>query len=280
MKRLFVSSFLAVTLMVGAGSSVAELTAEAAQKSRSRQSRPARPRGADTNIEAYSSARDSDSTRPRTVNSNKQDSAAQDGGGIRAEIVGPVYVTYTVPENQYFRLRMNHSISSQTARPGDQVETTVVTPVYAGGVQVVPAGAIVYGRVTSVSRARSEGRAGHLGVSFNTLMLPDGKMQRIDGALIEIPDDGSAEIDNNEVSGRPSDSRRIIYIGGGGAGGAVLGGAIGGKKGAVIGAILGAGAGVAGSMIARGKEAVIRNGSEIGMETTQPLEISVIDERR
>src|SRR5262245_13456921 len=55
-------------------------------------------------------------------------------------VVGPVYATYTLPANQYFRLRMNQTLNSETARVGDKFQTTVVTPVYASGVEVVPAG--------------------------------------------------------------------------------------------------------------------------------------------
>src|SRR5438128_1232532 len=50
-----------------------------------------------------------------------------------AAVVGPVVATYTLPENTYFRLRMDQNISSETARRGDRFKATVLTPVYASG---------------------------------------------------------------------------------------------------------------------------------------------------
>jgi hypothetical protein len=55
---------------------------------------------------------------------------------------------YTVAAGQTIRVRMNEQISSESARVGDRFTTTVVTPVYAGGVEVIPAGSIINGRVT------------------------------------------------------------------------------------------------------------------------------------
>jgi hypothetical protein len=163
----------------------------------------------------------------------------------------------------------------------DRFRATVVTPVYADGVEVVPAGSIVEGRVTSVAPARSRGREGQLAVAFDSLVLPDGTKVVIDGSLTELQDDRSAEVDaENEVSGRSSDDRNIAYVGGGGAGGAVLGGVIGGAKGAAIGAAIGAGAGVAGVFLTKGHEAEIRSGTEIGMVTTQPINFTVRSDRQ
>ena len=50
-------------------------------------------------------------------------------------------------------------------------------------------------------------------------------------------------------------NRKLIFIGGGGAGGAILGAAIGGGKGALIGGILGAGGGFLGEKFTKGPEA-------------------------
>jgi hypothetical protein len=193
-----------------------------------------------------------------------------------AELVGPVYATYTLPQNQYFRLRMNQTLSSRISRVGDRFQTTVVTPVYASGVEVVPAGSIVEGRVSSVTPARTRGREGTLVLQFDSIVLPDGAKVAFDGALTELQDTRAGKVDSeNEVSGNSSEKRNIGYIGGGTVGGAVLGGVIGGGKGAGIGAIVGAGAGVAGAMLQKGNEAELRRGTEIGMITTQPITFNI-----
>lgn len=201
---------------------------------------------------------------------------ASRNGSAGAAVVGPVVATYTLPRNQYFRLRMNQTLNSGTSRVGDRFQSTVLTPVYAGGVEVVPAGSIVEGRVTTVSPARTRGREGQIGMQFDSVVLPDGTTYQLDGALTELQDSRAGKVDaENEVTGKSSDKRNVAYVGGGTAGGAVLGGAIGGGKGAGIGAIIGAGAGVAGVMLSKGNEAELRSGTEIGMVTTRPIIFSV-----
>jgi hypothetical protein len=197
-----------------------------------------------------------------------------------AGVVGPVYATYTLPQNEYFRLRMNQTLTSAIAKTGDRFTATVITPVYANGIEVVPAGSRVEGRVTSVIHAQTRGREGKLALAFDTLVLPDGTKKQLNGDLADLQDEKSGEVDReNGVSGRSSDDRNVKYVGGGGIGGAILGGVIGGGKGAAIGGAIGAGAGVAGVMLTKGNEAIIKSGSEIGMVTTKPISFSVRADR-
>ncbi len=270
MKRVFISAIAVIAMLIGAGAPVAESVALAAQKKCSCPAKPAIKRR--TRASARSTAR----TRAVTKKAVAQQPIAAVDANAEAEVVGPVFVTYTMPQNQYLRLRMNQSLNSATSRRGDRFQTTVVTPVYVGGVEVIPAGSVVEGTVTSVTSARTRGREGELAVAFDTIILPDGTRTPVEGSLTQLQDERSSEIDEeNRVSGRSKETEQIIFIGGGGAGGAVLGGAIGGAKGAAIGAIIGAGAGVAGTLIKKGNEAEVRSGTEIGMVTTQPVTFSV-----
>jgi hypothetical protein len=272
MKRIILSSIAALAMLLAAGAPLADSTALAAQKKRTCNCKPALQRKARTRT-ARATA------KPRVVKSNGDAYSSANGGGSAA-VVGPVFATYTLEQNQYIRLRMNQTISSDKSRTGDRFKATVVTPVYASGVAVVPAGSIVEGRVTSVVPARTRGREGQISVAFDTLVLPDESRHPLDGVLTELQDDRRGEVDaENEVSGRSSETRSIGYIGGGTVGGAVLGGAIGGAKGAGIGAVLGAGAGVAGVMLTKGNEAELRSGTEIGMITARPMTFSVRSDR-
>jgi len=272
MKRRLISAFAIVTMALATGSPAAESVALAAQKKSSCQcSKPAlkrKSRAARARAKARSGVAATKAGAPSVA------------AGSSAEVVGPVFVTYTLPERQYFRLRMNQALSSGTARAGDRFKTTVVTPVYAGGVEVVPAGSTVEGRVISATAARSRGREGQIAVAFDALVLPDGTRRPIDGAMTELQDEKGGEVDEeNHITGRSSETQQIIFVGGGGVGGAVLGGAIGGGKGAAIGAIIGAGAGVAGSLLKKGYEAEVRSGTEIGMIITEPVQFSVRSDR-
>ena len=269
MKRIILSSFAALAMLVAAGAPVADSVALAAQKKRTCSCKPTLRRKARTTA-----------ARSRVVKSNVDNYSASADGGRNAAVVGPVFATYTLEQNQYIRLRMNQTISSDRSRTGDRFKATVVTPVYASGVEVVPAGSIVEGRVTSVVPARTRGREGQISVAFDTLVLPDESRHPLDGMLTELQDDRRGEVDaENEVSGRSSEKRSIGYIGGGTAGGAILGGVMGGAKGAGIGAVLGAGAGVAGVMLTKGNEAELRSGTEVGMITARPMTFKVRSDR-
>jgi hypothetical protein len=269
MQKRITTALAIIVMLVVAGAPLFESTALAATKKRACScSRPSLRRR----------ARRTAAVRTPHAATNPNANAAQDSPN--AQVVGPVTATYHLETNQYFRLRMNQTLRSDQARMGDRFKATVVTPVYASGVEVVPAGSIVEGRVTRAIAARTRGREGQLAVAFDTLVLPDGSRHPLDGVLTELQDDRRGEVDaENEVSGRSSDKRNIEYVGGGAVGGAILGGIAGGGKGAGIGAILGAGAGVAGVMLTKGNDAELRSGTEVGMTTTRPMSFTIRTER-
>ncbi len=172
---------------------------------------------------------------------------------------------YTVPANTVIRVRMNEKLTSKSARVGDTFTTTVVDPVYANGIEVVPAGSIVTGRVTMVKRAARKSKAGEIGVQFTSIRTPRGTSYPINGSL--AGEEGGEVNSDNEggVKGRSSKKRNIGFIGGGAAGGALIGAIAGGGSGAAIGAGVGAGLGIAGSLLSKGKEAEVKAGMEFGV---------------
>src|SRR6185436_17610151 len=258
MTRRFITLVAAAAMLIAVLAPLSESVALAAQKKRTCSCKPALKR------------------KSRIKHTALNPTSAAVDNSTSASLVGPVFATYTLPQNQYFRLRMNQTLNSGTARVGDRFQATVVTPVYASGVEVVPAGSIVEGHVIAASAARTRGREGQLAVQFDAVVVPDGTSHQLEGALTEVQDASAGKVDaENEVSGNSSDKRNVAYVGGGTVGGAVLGGAIGGGKGAGIGAIIGAGAGVAGVMLTKGNEAELRSGTEIGMTTTQAITFNI-----
>jgi hypothetical protein len=181
----------------------------------------------------------------------------------------------TLPANTYFRLRMNEEISSERARIGDRFTAEVQTPVYHGSKEVVPAGSIVSGKVTSVIRAQGKGKPGSFGVTFTGIKLPGRSIQLINGSLAELVDKNSASIDEEgRLKGGSAQKRNIVFIGGGAAGGALIGSIIGGGKGGAIGAAAGGGAGVIASLLKKGNEAKVSRGTEVGMVLNRSAIIS------
>src|SRR5215204_3797539 len=191
---------------------------------------------------------------------------------VRKTVVKPAVKLYTVSTGTTFRVRMNNSISSKTARVGDTFTSTVTEPVYSStGTVVIPTGSTVTGRVDSVTPARKGGDPGQISVRFTSVRLPTGSSRAINGSLTDL-DSKSAKSDNESVaSGDKMKNRKIIFIGGGGAGGAVLGAAVGGGKGALIGGLLGAAGGLLGERMTKGEEAQVKSGTEFGIYLNQAV---------
>lgn len=181
---------------------------------------------------------------------------------------------YTVAADEVIRVRMNGNLSSKTARVGERFTTTVTEPVYANGVEVIPAGSTIAGRVTSVKRAGRKSEAGSLGVEFISLRLPNGASQPITGSLTTTNGENNEYDNEGQVRGRSSRNRNIVFIGGGAGTGALIGAIAGGGKGAGIGAGIGAGLGVAGAYFSRGKEAEVKPGTEFGVILNRSISLA------
>jgi len=191
----------------------------------------------------------------------------------------PAIVYYNVNAGQIIRVRMNQTITSETARVGDQFTTTVVDPVYASGIEVIPAGSEIVGRVTSVNRASRQSKAGTIGVHFVSLRLPTGIARAINGELTDVTANNVTADNEGEVSGRSAMKRNVVFIGGGAATGALIGAIAGGGKGAGIGAIVGGGLGTAGAVFSKGNEAVVKSGTEFGVVLNQTLSLPAANVR-
>jgi len=198
---------------------------------------------------------------------------------VRTVKAEPQVVYYNVNAGHVFRVRLNQTITSETARVGDQFTTTVVDPVYANGVEVVPAGSEIAGRVVSVNRASRQSKAGSMGVHFVSLRLPTGITRSINGDLTDV-NATSVNADNEgEVSGRSAVKRNVVFIGGGAATGALIGAIAGGGKGAGIGALVGGGLGAAGAVLSKGHEAEVKSGTEFGVVLNQTLSLPAANVR-
>ena len=184
----------------------------------------------------------------------------------------PVVPVYTVETGTIMRARMNSTISSKTAAVGNTFTSTVTEPVYGtGGVVVIPTGSTLTARVTDVKKAAKGGEPGQIDVSFVSVKLPNGRTRSINGSLTDL-ESGNTKSDNEgSATGDKMKNRKIIFIGGGAAGGAVLGAMVGGGKATAIGAIIGAGAGFLGERFLKGPEAEVKSGTEFNVFLNQAI---------
>ena len=188
--------------------------------------------------------------------------------------VTPAARLYTVASGKRFHARMNDTISSKTARVGDRFSATITEPVYStNGVVVIPSGTEVVGRVDSVAAAHKGGKVGSISATFVQLVLPNGTKRAINGSLTDLNAEDAKSDAEGTASGDRMKHRKLIFIGGGGAGGAILGAAVGGGKGALIGGILGAAGGFLGDKMTKGEDAEVRSGTEFGIYLNQAISL-------
>jgi hypothetical protein len=181
-------------------------------------------------------------------------------------VVTPPVQYYTIPADTVIRVRMDTELNSRTARVGDRFSTHVVEPVYGGGsgVDVIPVGSRVWGRVTQVARSGRR-TPGTITVAFNQVELPNGRSAVINGSLTTLQADNVNSDNESGVTGGSNRKRDAVFIGGGAATGAIIGAIAGGGKGAAIGAILGGGLGTGARVYEKEKEAEVKSGTEFGV---------------
>ncbi len=168
--------------------------------------------------------------------------AAQPGGSI-----------YELPVGTRIKVRMDTEINSRVNRVNDTFIVRVIEPVFNRGVEMIPKGSIIDGRILKGSSAAYLGYDGVLEVDFVRLRL-----NRKD----------AIEIDAGPVKRFHAPSRTLFKaatIGGLTAVGALVGSALNSRSGTMVGAAIGAGSG---SVIAFG-----RKGSDVRVKTNQEFEI-------
>lgn len=186
-----------------------------------------------------------------------------------------------LPKGFVLVLRMESRLDSGASRPGDRfiarVNEAVTDTV---GSLVLPSNLQVIGHVTEVAPAQMRRRSGLISITFDMLILPDGREMQIVGELTSAStrERRSLKLDEEGAVGPEGGQkkRNIVFIGGGAATGAVIGAIAGG---AALGAGVGAAAGAAAILLAKGKEAVVEPGTLIGIELLRSIDLKTESRR-
>jgi peptidoglycan hydrolase-like protein with peptidoglycan-binding domain len=179
--------------------------------------------------------------------------------------------SWTLPPDTVISVQMITTLSSRTAHVGDKFNATVTVPVYVNGRTVIPAGSTIEGRVTQVTPAKRMNRSGTIGIDFDDLLFPNGARVGVVGSLTSDDPDTRRRIDDESRVSAEGNKRPAVFIGGGGAIGAVLGGIAGGGQGAAVGGAVGAGVGIAGILLSKGEEAQVPSGTPFGVQIKQSI---------
>jgi hypothetical protein len=161
-----------------------------------------------------------------------------------------------IPAGQEIDVRLQTSLSSETATPEQRFESTTAVDVTQDGAVLIPAGSVVRGVVTAVERPGRLDRVGRLTLSFDQITVR-GRSYPMRGMATQIFESGGI--------------RDEVGTAGVGAGvGGVIGGLIGGVKGAVLGAVIGAGGAVAAT---EGKDVHLPAGSIVRIRMDSPVRV-------
>jgi YMGG-like Gly-zipper len=193
---------------------------------------------------------------------------------LMAQTKKPRIKYYRVNTNQTFHVRLNDTLKSNESRIGDTFSTTTVDPVYSSnGIELVPSGSTIMGRVIAVQKAEKDGDPGSLTVGFYNLQLPNGRAVALNGSLTDLEAGNTSSDNEGTASAKKTSKRNVKFIGGGAGGGAVIGALAGGGKGAAIGAGVGAGVGFLAKKLMKGKEAEVKSGTEFGVILNRPISL-------
>ncbi len=159
-----------------------------------------------------------------------------------------------VPAGTEFDVRLERPLSSATAQVEDRFEATTMVDLRNGDRVLVPAGSVMRGVVSSVTKATRTERKGALSVAFDRVTI-DGRAYPIRATVTQA-------LESEGIKGE------VGKIGAGAGIGAIIGGILGGAKGALAGILIGGGGTIAAT---EGKDADLPAGTVLRVRMDSPL---------
>jgi hypothetical protein len=162
----------------------------------------------------------------------------------------------TIPVGQQLDVRLQDTLSSETATVEQRFEATTAADLRQGTNVLVPAGTTVRGVVSGVDKAGRVERTGRLTLSFDQMVL-NGRTIPMKATATQVFESGGLREEGETAAV-------------GGAAGGLLGGLIGGLRGALVGAIIGAGGAIAAT---EGKDITLPAGTIVRIRMDSPVSI-------
>jgi hypothetical protein len=179
-----------------------------------------------------------------------------------------------VPAGTALMVKLETTLATFSNKAGDPFQARLTQPVVLDGKTLIPAGAVVEGRVTKVAEPRRISGKPTLGILPEALILPTGERFFLDATLVDTNIGGGTDVNQEgEFKGSGHDRRDQIETGGGTAGGMLIGGLIGGPPGILIGGIVGAGS-TGAHWLSKHRSATLPAGTELTLELNRPLPLT------
>lgn len=179
-----------------------------------------------------------------------------------------------LPVGTTLQVRLEGSLSTETAQVGMPFRATLMTPVEREGRVYIPAGSTLSGRITQTHGGRRISGAATLHLNPTQVILPDGSRLDLHAQLIETDQSDEVRVNTEGTLVRRDHPGRTLAAmslttGGAMAAGAMLGGGVG----ALVGA--GVGAGVAATWwLKQDRQAGLPENSTLRFSLTSPIVFS------
>jgi hypothetical protein len=167
---------------------------------------------------------------------------------------------YTIPTGSKVSIRMIDSVNSETSQAGQTFVAVLDEAIYQGGVEVIPRGSDIRGRIANVNEAGRVAGKAELGLELTQII--------VNGIPYSITTSEYQEV--GEARGGQTAKRAA----GGAAVGAIIGAIAGGGKGAAVGAGVGAGGATAVQVLTKGEKLNIPSETKLEFTLRTPLVIA------
>jgi len=205
-------------------------------------------------------------------------SSAEIGGDWPVERIprpGTTMGTFTLMQDDVLPFTLDKPLASNTAKVGDKFTATLDPSIHAD-YRTLPAGLRLEGHI-EVVRAKSGKNPGVLGMAFDRIRTPQGRVYPLEGELISLDEKSVESKDGRLVAKDTAKKDNLKYVGYGAGAGAILAIITDGNllTNSLLGAALGFLYGEIQKDPAKSNDVTLKEGTAFGVRLEEPMTIMI-----